>query len=85
MYGEYLKCLISFLVAPIIPSPLAFDGLHNNIIFVVRNLYWKLLKKSQLQSEHKYVTVEGLTIQNHEINNEPQKSVTQVWSCSYSY
>ena len=37
MYGKYIKCLISFIVAPIetlfIPSPLAFDGLHNNINF----------------------------------------------------
>ena len=37
MYGKYLKHLISFIVAPIevffIASPLAFDGLHDNINF----------------------------------------------------
>ena len=39
MYGEYLKCFISFIVAPIevlfIPSPPALGVLHNDIIFVV--------------------------------------------------
>ena len=37
MYGEYLKHLIFFIVVPIealfIASPLAFDGLHNDIKF----------------------------------------------------
>ena len=47
MYGEYLKHLISFIVAPtevlFIASPPAFDGLHVDIkLFVVRCLYWKL-------------------------------------------
>ena len=46
----YLKCLISFMVAPtealFIASPPAFDGLHDDIkLFVVRRLYPKLLKK----------------------------------------
>ena len=35
MYGEYLKYLISFIVAPtevlFIASPLAFDRLHGDI------------------------------------------------------
>ena len=35
MYGEYLKRLISFIVAPtearFIASPPAFDGLHDDI------------------------------------------------------
>ena len=39
MYGEYLKHLISFIVAPtevvFIASPLAFDGLHDDIIFLL--------------------------------------------------
>ena len=52
MYGEYLKFFTSFTVAPtealFIASPLSFDGLHDDIkIFVVRRLYWKLLKKLQ--------------------------------------
>ena len=52
MYGEYLKHLISFIVAPtealFIVSPPAFDGLRDDIkLFVVRCLYWKLLKKLQ--------------------------------------
>ena len=43
MYGEYLKCLISFILAPtealFIASPLAFDGLHDDIkLFVVREI-----------------------------------------------
>ena len=37
MYGEFLKCHISKLLAPIkalfIPSPLAFDELQDDIIF----------------------------------------------------
>ena len=56
MFGEYLKRLISFIVAPteglFIASPPAFDGLHDDIkLFVVRCLYQKLLKKLQYQSE----------------------------------
>ena len=52
MYGENLKYLISFIVARtvalFIASPPAFDGLHDDIkLFVVRWLYWKLLKKLQ--------------------------------------
>ena len=37
MYGDYLKCLISFIVAPngafFILSPLAFDRFHDDINF----------------------------------------------------
>ena len=52
MYGKYLKRYISFIVAPnealFLASPLAFDGLDDDIkIFVVRRLYQKLLKKLQ--------------------------------------
>ena len=39
MHGEYLKHLISFIVAPtealFIASPPAFDGLHDDIIFLL--------------------------------------------------
>ena len=50
MYGEYLKRLISFIVAPtevlFIASPLAFEGLHDDIkLFVVRRLYLEVIKE----------------------------------------
>ena len=39
MCGKYLKYFISFMVAPIealfTPSPLAFDGLYDDIIFAI--------------------------------------------------
>ena len=55
MYREYLKHLISFIVAPTeelsIASPLAFDGLHDDIkLFVVRCLYWKLNCSSKVNA-----------------------------------
>ena len=50
MFGEFSKWHISQLVAPIealfVASPLAFGGLHDDIIFfAVRRSYQKLLKK----------------------------------------
>ena len=54
MYGEYLKHLISFTVAPIevffIPSPLAFDGLHDNIIFCCTTLVLEVIKEITMYS-----------------------------------
>ena len=52
MGNTYLKCLISFIVAPtevlFIASHLAFDGLHDNIkIFIVRG-FTKVIKEIAL-------------------------------------
>ena len=51
MYGEYFKHLIFFVVAPtealFIPSPLVFDGLHNEIFCCMALVF----KKLQLQKE----------------------------------
>ena len=49
MHGEYLKCLISIIVAPIeanfIPSPLAFDRLYSDIIFWSMTLVLEVIKE----------------------------------------
>ena len=49
MYGEYLKYLISSIIAPIemlfIPSPPAFDGLHDDIIFCYKTLLLEVIKE----------------------------------------
>ena len=63
MHGKFLKCLISQreppTKAPFIPSPLAFDGLRDDIkIFVERQLYQKLFKKLQPQTQHKHTIME---------------------------
>ena len=59
MYGEYLKCLISFIVAPI--EAFLFHLLWHltgfTAFFVIWHLYWKLLKKLQLQSVREHIIV----------------------------
>ena len=54
MYGEYLKCLISFIVkfilvvsigALFISSPLTFDRLHDDLIFCCRTLVLEVIKE----------------------------------------
>ena len=62
MYRNILKHLISFIVAPIevlfIPSPLAFDGLHDDKYFCCMKLVSEvIIKKLQLQSEHKHTII----------------------------
>ena len=46
MYGEYLKHLIFFVEAPtealFIPSPLVFDGLHNEIFCCMALVFKKI-------------------------------------------
>ena len=50
MYGEYLKHLIFFIVAPIevlfILSPLAFDGLHDLLYFCCITLVPEVIKEN---------------------------------------
>ena len=57
MYGEYLKCLISFTVTPIevlfIPSPFVFYRLHDDIIFCCIALVPEIIKEIATASEHK--------------------------------
>ena len=49
MYGEFLKSHISQLVAPIeelfVASPLAFGGLHDDIIFCHKAILPELIKE----------------------------------------
>ena len=49
MYGKFLKCLISQLMANIealfIPSPLEFDRLHDDIIFCCVTLLPEVIKE----------------------------------------